>query len=255
MKKELTTLFTGRHYTFLPEIDSTNSYLSGILNNISLPEGATVHALKQRAGRGQKGSVWESEEGKNLLLSILFYPSFIEPKEVFLLNKTYSLGVYDFAKQWLKKNIFIKWPNDIYFGKMKLGGLLIENSINASRITSSILGIGININQKKFSSDLINPISFALIKNREFDLEELFNSLCSCIEHRYLQLKNGAYKKIDEDYHSSLYSLGEWKKFVSNNICFDGNIQGVDENGRLIVQTTESEIKKYDLKEIKYADI
>ena len=90
MKKELTTLFTGRHSTFLPEIDSTNTYLAGILRKISLPEGSVVRAGIQNAGRGQKGAIWESEKGKNLLLSFLFYPSFVAPKDVFLINKTFS---------------------------------------------------------------------------------------------------------------------------------------------------------------------
>ena len=255
MKKELTTLFTGRHSTFLPEINSTNTYLAGILHKISLPEGSVIRAVKQNSGRGQKDSIWESEAGKNLLLSFLFYPSFITPKDVFLLNKTFTLSVYDFVTIWLKKKVSIKWPNDIYWKNKKVSGILIENSINASTISHSIIGIGVNINQNLFSPDLLNPVSFSLINHKEYDLEELFNSLCSCIEARYLQLKNGDIKSIDKDYQSALFSIGKWKIYESMDNRFKGCIEGVDEYGKLLIQTENGEIKKYDLKEIKFVDI
>jgi BirA family biotin operon repressor/biotin-[acetyl-CoA-carboxylase] ligase len=254
MKKELTTLFTGRHYTLLPEIDSTNTYLSNILGNISLPEGSVIRAVNQLHGRGQKGSAWESEEGKNLLLSFLFYPKFLDPRRVFMLNKTFALAVYDFVTIWLKNHVSIKWPNDIYWKKKKLSGMLIENSMNGSSISHCILGVGININQKIFGKELTNAISFAIIKRKEFDLEELFNSLCSCIEVRYLQLKNGEFEKLDHDYHSILFSSGKWKIYESEGLRFKGLIKGVEENGKLMVELKNGSVKKFDLKEIKFVD-
>ena len=199
MKKDLTTLFTGRHYTFLPEIDSTNSYLSSILRNISLPEGSVIRTFKQYAGRGQKDTIWESQSGKNLLLSFLFYPSFIPPADIFSLNKTFSLGVYDFVSKFLGKKVSIKWPNDIYWEDKKIGGLLIENSINSAVVTYSILGLGLNINQKNFSKGISNPTSFINVKKKVYDLEDLFVSLCSFIEARYLELKAGEIKKINDN--------------------------------------------------------
>ena len=254
MKKELTTLFTGRHHTFLPEIDSTNTYLAGILRNTTLPEGFVLRAGIQTAGRGQKGSVWESEGEKNLLLSFLFYPSFLNTKEIFLLNKTFALAVFDFIKFWLEKNISIKWPNDIYWNNKKISGILIENSINAAVISHCIAGIGININQKIFPAGFLNPSSFVLVNQKEYDLDELFISLCSSMEARYLQLKKGDKKSIDQDYHSVLFALGKWKTYESREGAFQGCIQGVDETGKLLIETKESEIKKYDLKEIKFID-
>lgn len=252
MKKDLTTLFTGRHYTFLPEIDSTNTYLSGILNNISLPEGSVIRAVNQKAGRGQKGSIWESEGGKNLLLSFLFYPTFVATKDIFLINKTFALGVYDFASLWLRKYISIKWPNDIYWKDKKLSGLLIENSVNGTLISHTIVGVGINVNQRNFPVNLVNPVSFSIIRNKDFDLEVLFNSLCSCMETRYLQLKNGEIKKINEDYQGALFAFGKWKTFESNSVRFKGRIKGVDDNGKLMLEVKSGAIRKFDLKEIRY---
>jgi BirA family biotin operon repressor/biotin-[acetyl-CoA-carboxylase] ligase len=254
MKKDLTTLFTGRQVTFLPEVDSTNTYLSGLLRSITLPEGSVIRAMKQRAGRGQKNTVWESEEKKNLLVSFIFYPSFIQPMDVFILNKTFTLGVYDFVSRYLGKKVTIKWPNDIYWKNTKVSGILIENSISASSITHSILGIGININQVTFSKEVKNPGSFSLIKKKEYDLEELFQYLCSFLEARYLMLKNGNKAQIEKDYTSVLYSLDLWKKFETDSSKFKGKITGVDESGKLIVQVENGESVKFNAKEIRYVE-
>jgi BirA family transcriptional regulator, biotin operon repressor / biotin---[acetyl-CoA-carboxylase] ligase len=252
MKKDLTTLFTGRHCTFLPEVDSTNTYLAGLLRNIELPEGSVIRAVKQSAGRGQKGAIWESEGGKNLLVSFLFYPTFISSKEIFLLNKTFALGLHDFVLIYLKKHVRIKWPNDIYWKNKKVSGILIENSINSSMIAHSILGVGVNINQVSFPDELSNPVSFSLVKHKEFDIEELFNALCACIESRYLKLKNGDHKSLHDDYHSLLYACGEWKTYENSNGRFKGNIQGVDDDGRIKILLENGDVNAFDLKEIKY---
>ena len=252
MKKELTTLFTGRHYTVLEEIDSTNSFLAGILRNKILPEGAAIRTEYQKAGRGQAGVGWESESGKNLLISLAFYPGFVSPKEVFLLNKTYALAVYDFAENLLGSNVRIKWPNDVYWNDKKLGGILVENAIYQSALSYSILGVGLNVNQVAFSPALPNPVSFAMIKGIEYDLDELFNSLCGFIEARYLQLKRGDLFRIDEDYLSALYKMNEWIRFRSNSQEYAGCIRGVSENGKLIIEKESGQVVDYDIKEVKY---
>jgi BirA family biotin operon repressor/biotin-[acetyl-CoA-carboxylase] ligase len=251
VNKDLTTLFTGRQSIALPETDSTNSFLSFILRQNTLPEGTVIRAEKQNAGRGQRGTSWESEAGKNLLLSFVFYPSFIAPKNVFLLNKTFSLAVYDFAVKWLDSNVTVKWPNDIYFQNKKLAGILIENNVTYNNIDQSIFGTGININQTEFPGNLTKAVSFANVKNRQFDLDELFFSLCEKIEARYIQLKNGEISKIDSDYHSALYGKDEINFFQTADYHFEGKIRGVKESGLLQIETKNGNIKEFDLKEIK----
>src|SRR4051812_31009959 len=105
MSKDLTTLFTGRSSSILTEVDSTNSYLSRILKDSHVPEGASVRALKQIVGRGQGQSHWESEKDQNLLVSFVFYPSFIAPKQVFLLNKAFTIGVFDCIRSFLDADV------------------------------------------------------------------------------------------------------------------------------------------------------
>ena len=252
MEKDLTTLFTGRHLIHLEETSSTNSYLLESLKQRPLPEGAVVRSDNQKAGRGQAGSRWESDPNKNLLLSFLFYPSFISPQDIFLVNQSFSLGILDFARHHLPDPVTIKWPNDIYWKDQKVAGLLIENSIGTSGLSFSILGVGINVNQKVFSSYLANPTSFINITGKSFDLDELFNSLCSFLEARYLQLKRDGREGISEDYSASLFGLGVKQLFESKGETFLGRIVDVDKNGKLIVTAETGDAKVFDLKDIKY---
>jgi BirA family biotin operon repressor/biotin-[acetyl-CoA-carboxylase] ligase len=252
MNKDLTTLFTGRSSVLLNEVDSTNSFLSRTLKDERLPEGAVIRALRQNAGRGQSDSQWESENGKNMLLSFVFYPSFIAPKEVFLLNKTFTLAIHDFVKFWSNQSIRIKWPNDIYWNDLKIAGILIENSINSTSIIHSVLGIGININQIFFSSTVPNPVSLSLITGKEYNIDELFESLCSFLEVRYLQLKNGDKKGIESSYNRALYATNEWRNFRTNEKIFRGKILTVDENGRLIIEADDKEVFLFNAKEVSF---
>lgn len=252
MKKDLTTLFTGRHCTFLKEVDSTNTFLSSKLRQEVLPEGAVVRAFAQNAGRGQAGTIWESASGKNLLLSYLFYPRFITPKHVFDLNKAFALGVYDFISASLISDVAIKWPNDIYWKKKKVAGMLVENSMNNSVLNYSILGIGININQEIFSDKLPNPVSFRQVTGKEYDLDEIFYSLSSFIESRYLQLKSNDLKKIEEDYHSALFLSGQWAEYEAENQKFMGMIRRVDDNGKIVLELKDGQVREFELKEIRF---
>ena len=250
--KKLTTLFTGRHCVLLPETDSTNTYLSALLHKNALPEGYAVRTRFQKAGKGQRGSSWESENGKNLLQSFVFYPDFIALSRVFLLNKTFSLGVYDFVHQITGEGVSIKWPNDIYIDSQKVAGMLIENSISGSVLSQCILGIGVNVNQKEFSVDLKNATSFSTIMKKELDLYSLFTLLCSCVEKRYLMLKNGEMMKLEQDYLQALYGKDVKRKYKSGGNEFYGIIRGVDDNGRLQVEKEDGSCSGFEMKEIVF---
>lgn len=252
MNKELTTLFTGRQIIEIDSVESTNSYLSELLKTRLVAEGSVVRAFSQKSGRGQMGARWSSEDGKNLLLSFAFYPTFVVPKNLFLLNKTYALGVYDFIHTLLGNDVKIKWPNDIYWKNKKLGGILVENTITTSIVTNSILGLGLNVNQVEFPANLPNPVSIAQILPGFHDLNSLLNGLSNSIENRYLQLRRGEKQTIDEDYKKALFRCEEWAFYEDKKGKFPGCIKGVDNQGLLKVEDEEGEIRLFDLKELRY---
>jgi len=149
-------------------------------------------------------------------------------------------------------NTFIKWPNDIYIGKGKVAGILIENCVRINKISSSIVGIGLNVNQQFFTSDAPNPVSLSQITGEVYDLEESFYHLCLKIDARYHQLRSGEFGKIDGDYIDFLFQQGYWSNYSDENGDFEGKILGVDLFGRLKVETRTGKIKKFNSKEIVF---
>src|SRR5687768_10725094 len=132
-------LFIGSTTIELASVDSTNNFAKDLLRSEKPLEGTLIFAHEQSQGRGQKGNSWISEKDKNLTLSIILYPHFLEAEKQFFLNMAISLAVKDFCESFLDKEIKIKWPNDIYHHNQKLGGILIENTISGNKIASSIV--------------------------------------------------------------------------------------------------------------------
>ena len=126
MQKELTTLFTGRQVISLGTVMSTNSYMADLLKMRVMPEGTLLKAAIQSAGRGQGESTWFSEKSKNMLLSFAFFPRFLLARDIFLLNKAYSLGIFDYVSSRLGPGVKIKWPNDIYWEDKKVSGIISQ---------------------------------------------------------------------------------------------------------------------------------
>jgi BirA family biotin operon repressor/biotin-[acetyl-CoA-carboxylase] ligase len=250
---DLSTLFIGRNVLEFGTLDSANSYALSLLAGPSkIPEGTVIMASEQKAGRGQAFTSWESEPGKNLLLAIILYPQFVEPSKIFLLSQTISLGVMETLKELLGEEIHIKWPNDIYYGDRKICGLLIENSIRAMHINYSVVGIGLNVNQERFSDLIPNPVSVRNILGRPCDLKEVFHLLCNKLEKRYLQLKAGQARELKSDYLKSLYRYNETHTFEYGGQKFKAKIVGVGEDGKLVLEYGNNLTGRYDFKTIHF---
>jgi len=248
----LKTLFTGRHVLRLENTASTNLALWELINKNRPEEGSAVLAQFQTKGRGQVGTQWESEFGKNLLVSYIFYPDFIEPKDLFMLNKVVSLGVYDFVKHVLKKDVYIKWPNDIYYRGNKISGLLIENSVTFSDVNYSIVGIGLNVNQEKFNTHVPPATSIKLITKKKYDLEKCFSELSDFIEARYMQLKEKKLAAINHDYKKALYRFGEFCVYKKKQTSFKARIVDVMEDGKLVLENEQGKFESFRFKEISF---
>src|SRR5476651_287430 len=188
-------------------------------------------AESQYAGRGQQTNRWHSEAGLNLTFSILLKPSFLPLQQQFDLTRTISLGVVSALGQAMNGNVQIKWPNDIYHGDKKLGGILIENLVQGGQIKHSVIGIGLNVNQVVFPPEVPNPTSLKQILHKDYDLNDLLLQICSHIEAWYLKLKAGRTAEISEQYLTKLYWLNQKRDFMSDGAAFNGTIIGVRDNG------------------------
>jgi len=235
----------GQSLVYVPECHSTNSEaLKLFLDNAQVAEGTVIITDNQTVGRGQRGNTWESEAEKNLTFSIILKPTFLHPKDQFKLNMAVSLGLYDYLTSQVK-DVKIKWPNDMMLDDKKTCGMLIENQISGQLIQSSIVGIGLNVNQQSFS--LPTPTSLAIKKRHEFVLNEVLAELLQCIEGRYLQLR--AHIDLKQEYVAALYGVGERRNFKSSDEIFEGVITGIDSVGLLEVEIGGKK-RYFDLKQI-----
>jgi BirA family biotin operon repressor/biotin-[acetyl-CoA-carboxylase] ligase len=245
-------LFVGQNLVSLKEVDSTNTFLKNILSNSKpVPDGTVIMAETQHAGRGQRENTWHAEPGKNLTFSLLLKPGFLSAQQQFDLTRAVSLGVYDALYPLLRDSLKIKWPNDIYYGDKKLGGMLIENILHGSQIKSAIIGIGLNVNQENFPDNAVNATSIKNILQRDYELKNILAEICNNIEAYYLHLKAGRIEYIRNTYLNRLYWLNEPRQFKSNGQVFEGVIKNVKDNGLLVVDQNGSE-QAYNLKEIEF---
>ena len=252
------TLFTGQSIVRLDSVDSTNNYLQKLVQKNPVAEGTVVIALEQKLGKGQRGNRWQSEPGKNLTLSALLSPKFLEAQHHFMINKVVSLAVADTVAEMLNVEVKIKWPNDILVNEKKIGGILIENTVSGNTIQHAVIGIGLNVNQTHFA-DLPNATSFlnSLSQNnkrgiKEFSLNEVMEALCSTLEKRYLQLRNQKQETINADYLSSIYLLNKEVDFMFNSEKITASITGVSALGKLQLKKTTGEKLEADFKEVAF---
>jgi BirA family transcriptional regulator, biotin operon repressor / biotin---[acetyl-CoA-carboxylase] ligase len=248
-------LFVGQNFVTIKEVDSTNNFLKQLASN-SKPviEGTVIMAENQTAGRGQQQNGWHAEPGKNLTFSLLLKPSFLPITQQFDLVRAVSLGVFDALHSLLGDGLKIKWPNDIYYGNRKLGGMLIENMIQGGQIKNAIVGIGLNINQQTFPDYLPNAISVKQILQQDYDLKTLLSDICRHIEAYYLNLKAGKILFVRETYLTRLYWLNEQKEYKSKDGQFAGTIKSVRDNGILVVENNKHEELEFSLKEIEFVN-
>jgi BirA family transcriptional regulator, biotin operon repressor / biotin---[acetyl-CoA-carboxylase] ligase len=244
-------MIIGSNILFFENLPSTNVFASNLLKTSEVPEGTIIRASFQSAGRGQMGNNWESESGKNLLISVILYPAVIKPHDQFLISMTISLAISDFIGRYIS-GVRIKWPNDVYVNNDKIAGILIENSIMGDSIINSVAGIGLNINQRKFVSDAPNPVSLSILTGKEHNLDVCLTELSNALEKRYLQLRDGKKHEIRKDYISGLYRLNEWHEYIDSGSKFMARIINVDENGMLHMECRDKTIREYSFKEVDF---
>ncbi len=243
------TLFLGKHIVFVPECHSTNSLALELCQQTSTSEGLVVITNQQTAGRGQRGNAWESQPGMNLTFSIVLKPSFLPIKNQFLLNMFSSLAIHDYLSEKSDVPTYIKWPNDILINKLKICGILIENQLLGERLTHTVVGIGLNINQQQFT--IAKATSLRLITQKVYDLQTELENLLMKVESRYLQLRQNKDSKLREDYLSCMYRLNEHHPFISNGKRFEGKVLGVDDDGKLRILVGKNE-RTFEVKEISF---
>ena len=232
----------------LDAIESTNDYLkSAGFNNTQV-----VYTFNQYKGKGQRGSKWMSEPGKNLAFSIKIFPKNFDIKDQFKINMIFSLLIFNTLKSLQIPDIKIKFPNDIMSGNKKICGILIELKVKGNEIDNIIIGFGLNVNQENFS-ELPNASSLKLISNLNYDLDGISNLFIQNLKrHNYLNnLFDLNFDKTLAHYNQNLYGLNSNSLFEINNSRFIGEIKSISSNGGINILKNNGKVQTYNFDEIK----
>ena len=237
-------------------IGSTNTYLRELNGGDPAYDYEVAVADFQTAGRGQKGNTWESEQGKNLLFSILAHPKGIKVQEQFYISEAIALAVSDaviaVAGPEYAADFSVKWSNDIYYKDFKMAGILIENTLQGSSILDTVVGVGLDVNQEVFVSDAPNPISLKNITGRDYDRDALLDDIIARFIG-YMELDTPSQRAgVDELYRNRLYRRQGYYTFRDENGVFEACIEGIRPDGCLMLQTRSGEHRTYEFKQVQF---
>ncbi|MBU3012920.1 biotin--[acetyl-CoA-carboxylase] ligase [Polaribacter vadi] len=237
----------------LSAIDSTNSFLKELSQKSAIDNFTVVVTDKQTKGRGQQANTWISEPYKNLTTSIFITNFDLEIYHQKYLNFAISLAIFDVLFANNIKALSIKWPNDIMSANKKICGILIENNIRKNKIYSSIIGLGLNVNQESYPDYLEKASSLKMITNINYNLDDLLLELINYLKERVNQLNLKNYRKLESDYLNVLYKKETPSMFKDKNgVLFMGKITGISSFGNLLVEVEDETIKEFGIKEISF---
>lgn len=235
----------------LNAIDSTNSFLRQLSAEEKVEDFTVVVADHQTNGRGQMGTQWESQNGKNLIFSVFKDMSGQDVASHFYLSMAVSIAVFEALKAFHIRFVKIKWPNDILSQQQKLSGILIENVIKQNQIQSSIIGIGINVNQIIFD-DLPNATSMQVLSGSHFDRDQVLQEVLKHLRFYFSLLDSKSYSVLKQEYEHNLFRKDKPSTFKDlDGNQFSGFIKGVSDSGHLKVLIEDDIMKLFELKEIQ----
>lgn len=238
------------HIIKLSAIDSTNAYLKELSLKKALDDFTVVSALQQQNGRGQMGTTWQTEPGKNLTVSVFKDVSFLKFEEQYFISIVTALAVSKTLKRLKMPKVKIKWPNDILSESLKISGILIENVVKNNALSSAIIGVGINVNQKYFK-DLPKASSILLMSGHVVPLDEVLNVFLNELEVYFKRLQDKELGALKSEYERQLFRVHKPSTFLlKDGRHLTGYINGVNLQGHLEVLTEDAIIRTYGMKEI-----
>lgn len=239
----------------LQTVHSTNSFLRELNGGDAGYDMELATTEFQTAGRGQKGNSWESEEGANLLFSILLHPVFVQASKQFCVSQAIALAVVESLKEVVQdesvsSDFKVKWPNDIYWRDKKIAGVLIENELFGSTIRDCIVGVGLNVNQSVFISDAPNPVSLRNIIGRESNREQLLETIIGKFIANISMIEDGLTASLHTEYMKNLFRVDGSYLYRDSQGEFSASIVDVREDGRLILSDSDGCNRVYEFKEV-----
>lgn len=270
----------------LDAIVSTNSFLRDY-RPLQPVDITLVTAEYQTAGRGQGTNRWESERGKNLLFSLLVNPASLPAAQAFVLSEAIALSIREAITPFIREEVTIKWPNDIYVGDCKIAGILIENTLQGSAVARSIIGCGVDVNQETFRFPLLNrqaslqaehptvnsespimnselsivnselsivntPISLRQLLGHDVERRFVLEAVIDGFTRRYELIQRGTFAPIADEYRAALYRRTGFHPFRDADGPFEAEIADVELSGHLVLRCPDGRLSRYAFKEVSF---
>ncbi len=217
----------------LDSVDSTNNYAMARIHAGLASDGLVCLAHHQWAGKGQRGKTWQDEPGQNLMMSLVIEPRELLISQQFLFSSAVALGIRDLLSRFASGKWFVKWPNDIFWSDRKAAGILIETVVKGKNWLFAVTGVGINLNQVQFPSNLSHAVSLKQISSSDYDPVQVARELVPAIQNRIFQLRKDPNSTLRE-YNSVLYKLNQPIALRGNHELIIATLLGVDESGLLL---------------------
>jgi len=222
-------------------IDSTNRFAKD-LAVAGAPEGALVLAEEQTGGRGRRGRSWVSPGKENLLFSVLLRPC-LPPDRVFSLTMILALSAMDAVKSLSGLLPRIKWPNDLYAGIKKLGGILTEFSITRKEVDWVVLGLGLNVNRRPEelaaqATSVLEETGIRISRN------QLLVAILTGLEAAYREILEGRIEPFYKRWNEACFILGRAVQIESARERIDGKAIRIERDGALILETQEGDLRR-----------
>jgi len=270
----------------LDAIVSTNSFLRDY-RPLQPVDITLVTAEYQTAGRGQGTNSWESERGKNLLFSLLVNPASLPAAQAFVLSEAIALSIREAITPFIREEVTIKWPNDIYVGDCKIAGILIENTLQGSAVARSIIGCGVDVNQETFRFPLLSrqaslqaehptvnsespimnselsitnselsivntPISLRQLLGHDVERRFVLEAIIDGFTRRYELIQRGTFAPIADEYRAALYRRTGFHPFRDADGPFEAEIADVELSGHLVLRRPTGRLSRYAFKEVSF---
>ena len=235
----------------LSAIDSTNNYLKDLSKNTSVIDGTLVVANRQTQGRGQMGAMWQSIAGQSLTFSMFKRFNRLRISDHPFIAFGVSIAIKKTLEILQVPEISVKWPNDIMSYNKKLCGVLIENQVEGSSIVSSVIGVGLNVNETEFP-ELPQASSMRLSTGAVFNHDEIIELMGNEIQKQMEYLQGENQLALKSTYEASLFRRDMVSTFEdTTGFRFNGIITGVATSGELLVEKEDGNVQPYELKQIK----
>ncbi len=232
----------GKRIRVYDVVDSTNLRALELIRG-GEQEGTLVIAEEQTAGRGRRGKGWFSENGKNLLFSLIIKPR-IDRDSLSLTSLTAALSVAKAVQTLYGLPVECKWPNDVLASGKKFCGILPETVLHDGHHPGISLGIGINVNQKIFPTEIAErTISLSMLTGKELDRYELLAEILQHLEKNFRRLGEGYKRDILDEWIKLSFHFGREVFINIDGQVINGIAEDVAEDGGLIISSKDEKIK------------